>query len=146
MHHNISGEPLANFLTSLDLKGADRFTPEVALAVPEFAQPRGLNPDELPPPPAGVEQALAMGFRIVGRGVIERDECDDAGILLPHIYIGRISDGMPNLWAFMNGEQERSERESGALGGAALEQRLTVHQALVQGTVFTQLSGVRALG
>jgi acyl-CoA thioester hydrolase len=87
-----------------------------------------------------------MGYRVVGRGVIGREECDASGVVLPHVYIGRISDGMPNLWAFMNAEEDQAAREQGAMGGAALEQRLEILAPLHSGMVFTQLSGVRALG
>lgn len=147
MVHNISGEALAAFLTRLDLAGLGLDAGSATLdTVPDFAAPRGLAPAELPAPPASLEAALDAGFRRVGRGVIGAEECDGDGLLLPHVYIGRISDGMPNLWAFMTADDERAARESGQLGGAALEQRLTVHAPLTRGAVFTQLSGVRSLG
>ncbi len=146
MHHNVSGEMLAAFLTIFDAAWWPLRLPEARVPVPEAAQPRGLNPAELPAPPATLEEALDRGFRIVGRGVIAADECDRGGRLLPHVYIGRISDGMPNLWGLVAGGDERSAREEGKLGGAALEQRLTLHAPLREGAVFSQLSGVRALG
>jgi acyl-CoA thioesterase FadM len=147
MHHNLSGDVLAAFVTTLDVAGwpiGGEATP--AVAVPEYAQPRGVQPDQLPAPPTSLAAAHSAGFRTVGRGVIAAEECDEAGLALPHVYIGRISDGMPNLWAFMNTDAERTARESGELGGAALEQRLVVHAPLTRGSVFRQLSGVRALG
>lgn len=147
MHHNVSGEVLASFLTTLDDPGwAATATAATGIEVPEFAQPRGIVLAELPAPPASLAAALQAGYRVVGRGVIDQQECDQTGVLLPHVYIGRISDGMPNLWAFVNGDAERVAREQGNLGGAALEQRLAVLEPLRAGAVFTQLSGVRALG
>lgn len=146
MHHNVSGEVLASFLTTIDAAGwPSAGAQPAATEVPDFAQPRGIVPGALPPPQSR-EAALQAGYRVVGRGIIEHEECDQAGVLLPHVYIGRISDGMPNLWAFVNADEERAAREQGSLGGAALEQRLAVLQPLRAGAVFTQLSGVRAMG
>jgi acyl-CoA thioester hydrolase len=144
MHHNVSGEVLATFLTTMHTSAAP--ADALAVEVPEFAAPRGIDPARLPARPTARDEALALGYRIVGRGVIGRDECDDAGIALPHAYIGRISDGMPNLWAFVNVAEEQATREQGSTGGAALEQRLEILNPLTAGTVFTQLSGLRALG
>jgi acyl-CoA thioester hydrolase len=144
MHHNVSGEVIATFVTTLAVAA---FTMDVAgVSVPDFAGPRGIDPAESPAPPADRDHALAMGYRIVGRGVIGRDECDETGTTLPHIYIGRISDGMPNLWGFVNAADEQASREQGSIGGAALEQRLEILNPLTSGAVFTQLSGIRALG
>jgi acyl-CoA thioester hydrolase len=144
MHHNVSGEVLATFLASLHTSAGSAAATSVA--VPGCAGPRGIDPSALPMPPPSRDQALALGYRVVGRGVISDDECDRAGVALPHVYIGRISDGMPNLWAFVNAAEEQTAREEGGIGGAALEQRLEILQPLTAGTVFTQLSGLRALG
>ena len=143
MHDNVTGEPVAAFRTRLDVDGAAAAD---VVAPPAFAAPRGIDPADLLTPPEGLEAARAMGFHIVGRGVLAADECGPDGRALPHVYVGRISDGMPNLWAFLNPPAERSARASGAQGGAALEQRLTILAPLARGSVFTQLSGVRALG
>ncbi|MEQ8857561.1 MAG: hypothetical protein RIC56_02835 [Pseudomonadales bacterium] len=148
MHDNVSGEVLAAFQTSLDATGLaladDRTGP--SFAVPEFARPRGLDPAQLPGAPDTWDQARSAGFRIVGRGVIGPEECDAHEALLPHVYIGRVSDGMPNLWALLNPASEQAARAAGGLGGAALEQRLTILAPLHRGAVFTQLSGVRRIG
>lgn len=143
MHDNVTGEAVAAFQSHLDVEGAAAAD---TVTTPDFARPRGIDPADLIAPPAGFDAARAAGFRIVGRGVIAAEECDGDGQLLPHVYVGRVSDGMPNLWAFLNPPAERSARASGAQGGAALEQRLTVLAPLTSGSVFTQLSGVRALG
>jgi acyl-CoA thioester hydrolase len=145
MHHNVSGDALATFVTGI-LTDSVAAAPASGVTLPDFAAPRGIDPAALPPPPADPAQALAMGYRVVGRGVIGRDECDAAGVALPHVYIGRISDGMPNLWAFVNAADEQASRQDGSVGGAALEQWLEIREPLTAGTVFTQLSGIRALG
>jgi acyl-CoA thioester hydrolase len=144
MHHNVTGEVLATFVTTLEIPALPAPAGE-SVEVPDFARPRGI-PAELPALPRSRETAFEMGYQVVGRGVVGRDECDESGVALPHVYIGRISDGMPNLWAIMNAEEDRAAREQGALGGAALEQRLEILEPLRSGSIFTHLSGVRALG
>lgn len=142
VQHNVSGEPLAAFQVHLDAVPAAG----AVVDVPDDAAPRGIDPRRMLPTPRSLDAALTMGFRVVGRGVIGAEECDAAGVMLPHAYIGRISDGMPNLWAFLGAAGEHTARESGALGGAALEQRVVIHEPLTRGAVYSQLSGLRALG
>jgi acyl-CoA thioester hydrolase len=144
MHHNVTGTVLAAFVSTLRLAATDILAGSARL--PDFAAPRGIDISGLPPPPATPADALKIGYRIVGRGVIGDDECDAQGVTLPHAYIGRISDGMPNLWAFINAAEDQASREQGDIGGAALEQRLEIVSPLRAGAVFTQMSGVRALG
>jgi acyl-CoA thioester hydrolase len=146
MHDNVSGAVVAAFVTRLDVHDIALDPQPEVVEVPEFARPRGLIPDRLPPPPATREQARHAGFRIVGRGVIGDDECDADGRLLPQGYIGRVSDGMPNLWALLNPPAEQQAHGGGELGGAALEQRLVILEPMARGSVFAQLSGVRMLG
>lgn len=144
MRHNATDEPLAAFQTVLDIGTWPAWPETQAVEVPDYARPRGLAPD-LPPPPASRAAAEAVGFRIVGRGVIGADECGPEGSLLPHQYIGRISDGMPNLWVFVNSRADQAAREEGTMGGAALEYHIDIHEPLRLGDVYTHLSGVRAI-
>lgn len=146
MHDNVAGTAVAGFVTDVDISGLALQATADVIPIPEQAQPRGIDPDMLTPPPADLAEACDAGYQIVGRGVVSREECDDAGNLLPHAYIGRISDGMPNLWAHLNPPGAQSAHSSGEQGGAALEQRLQIIAPLRQGVVFRQLSGVRALG
>lgn len=147
VHDNVTGKVLSSFRTTLDTTGwhfaADA---DKRVETPAVAQPRGLDPSSLPTPPAGWDAARRAGYRIVGRGVVGPELCDAAGRLLPHGYIGLVSDGMPNLWAFLNPPGEQEARSAGELGGAALEQHLDILAPLEAGSVFVQLSGVRALG
>lgn len=147
MYDNISGSLLAAFQTRLETSQWHAVRPEpAALDVPEAARPLGIDPLRLPPPPEDVDRARKAGYRTVGRGVIEHQECDPNGQLMPHGYIGRVSDGMPNLWALLNPPAEQSAHRGGELGGAALEQRVEILAPLRTGSVFTHLSGVRSLG
>ena len=45
-----------------------------------------------------LEQATKLGFRTIGAGVIEQEECSADRLLLPYHCMGRISDSMPHLW------------------------------------------------
>jgi len=147
MHDNVSGKPLAGFVSDIDISGLGPAAAADTMAdIPEPARPRGIDPAAVPAVPQTWDEARAAGYRIVGRGVIARAECDDDGQMLPHAYVGRISDGMPNLWGYLNPPHSQSARTSGELGGAALEQRLDIVAPLRRGAVYSQFSGVRALG
>jgi acyl-CoA thioester hydrolase len=145
--HNLSSATLAAFRTVLDTaawSGAGLVAPLVT--PPPEAAPRGIDPARDPNAPDTRAEAIGLGYRIVGRGVIGADECDADGNMLPHVYIGRISGSMPNLWAFLSSAEEQSARGDGALGGAALEYRIVIREALCAGDVYTQTSGIRELG
>lgn len=146
MRHNLTGAAVAGFMTRLQgaaLPAAEQLEAE---AVPEWATARGVRPDDpfpLPASPAAAEQA---GFRLMGRGRIMAAECDEAGRVLPEVYIGRVSDGMPNLWAFTTDAVEQEQRQSGALGGAALEYQLDILRPLRCNDTFRHVSGIRDVG
>jgi len=144
MRHNLSGDPIAAFITRvvatrLDLSGGP-------VDVPDWAAPRGIDPTDPYPAQESLSAAEASGFQTMGRGIIAANECDELGRLLPHHYIGRISDGMPNLWAFMTDAEAAGQRAEGELGGAVVEYRLDFFNPLHSGDQFRQVSGIRALG
>lgn len=145
MVDNLTDIPVAAFVTTIATDGW-QVHHGPAVPVPDEAAARGLDPAAAYSVPHSRQEAESQGFQVVGRGIIGADECDAAGMLLPHHYIGRISDGMPNLWAFLNSDADSEARQSGAQGGAALEYRLHVHAPLRRGSMFCQLSGIRALG
>ncbi len=142
MVHNLTDEPVAAFTTRFS--GAFDLNATFVTA-PEWAAPRGLDPAAPFGWPEVPEALEALGFRTMGLGVIAEAECDD-GRLRPEHYIGRISDGMPNLWGLTGGDATTSAREAGELGGAVLEYRLEVLAPPGPGDVFRQLSGIRAVG
>jgi acyl-CoA thioester hydrolase len=154
MRHSATGDALAAFLTQLDLSALDAKPDTIrSLAAdakarppaPAWAQPRGLTLP-LPAPPQSLDHALAVGFRVVGQGVISPEECSAAGTAQPWVYIGRISDGMPNLWVLMNDAGDRAARESGQMGGAALEYHMEIVEPLAANDVYVHLAGVRSVG
>lgn len=145
MWHNLQETPVAGFIT--ELAGPDLVNGTVTEpAAPEWAAPRGLSPEDPYPAPDSLAAAEAAGFRMMGRGRIGTAECDSRGQLLPEIYIGRLSDGMPNFWGFTTDAEEQAQRQSGALGGAVLEYRLDVLEPLKRDDVFRHLSGIRDVG
>ena len=145
MHNNATNSVLAAFQTQMDFGELPEAAAVNRVSPPDFACPRGIDPTTAGAAPDSLQAALDRGYQIVGRGVIGVDECDAGGLVLPHIYIGRVSDGMPNLWAFINSTEDRNARAAGELGGAALEYRLTIHEPLRADDVYTHLSGIRAL-
>lgn len=146
MKNNADGSVLAAFTTEVHV-GAWFGRPELERSPASDATgPRGIDPEDPFPRPDSLDQARAAGFRSMGRGVIETVECDSAGLLLPHVYIGRISDGMPNLWALTSTTEGSDNRRSGEMGGAALEYRLNILDPLRQGEIFHHVAGIRSLG
>ena len=103
---------------------ADRVNPEdIGHAWPRGIQ-RNLNLHSLT-----LDEALALGFRVIGAGVIEPDECSVQGLLVPHHCMGRISDSMPHLWGAVFPESQASEEE----GGAVVEFRRSYNEIFMAG-------------
>lgn len=148
MRHNATDQPLATFTSVLDAQILGDLLaglgPIATATAPDFAQARGL-PGDLPRAPTNLASALHAGYRVVGRGVIGGVECQADGLLSPWGYIGRVSDGMPNLAVILGTPREREARESNPIGGAALEYRLEILEPLARDDVFIHLSGVSAI-
>jgi acyl-CoA thioester hydrolase len=146
MQHNLTDAPVAGFITRLQGPALPAKVSSEPAAVPDWAAARGLVPEDPFPLPVSPAAAEAAGFRMMGRGRIAAAECDHSGAVLPETYIGRISDGMPNLWAFTTDAAEQEQRQTGALGGAALEYQLDIIRPLRCDDVFRHLSGIRDIG
>jgi len=147
MVDSLTGERLCTFVTAVDVRGLE--PTDFVLGTAELqaeAGPRGLDPSQPPLLPADPGEAEGAGCFRVGAGVIQPEEADEAGLLLPHQVIGRMSDSMPNLWAFTADERTGSGRAAGLLGGAVLEYRLLLHRRLHAGARFVHLAGIRGLG
>lgn len=154
MRHSATETPLAAFTSRLDWAILEDLFAETGYSSsvrdsasgepPAFALPRGLK-DDLPRPPSTLAAAIDAGYHVVGRGVIGITECQQDGLLCPWAYIGRVSDGMPNLGLSLSTTAESEAREDGRFGGAALEYLLEIVEPLRQGDVFVHLSGVSAL-
>jgi acyl-CoA thioester hydrolase len=101
------------------------------------ALPRGIAED-LPFSDLSISQALDRGFRQIGRGIIQSEECCGSGRLMLHNYMGRISDSMPHLWHVFEELAEPNVDE----GGAILEFRKRIFIPLQKSDVYMLLSGV----
>jgi len=137
MRHT-SGEPASTFQTTVEHVTAREARPfpwparvvERAQAllgeVPAFATARGLD---LGPAPAtaSLERAQALQLRRTAVGVVGPAECDAFGRMRPELFIGRISDGLPNLFDGRDAAPAPGAPQP-RIGGAALEYRL-VHRA-----------------
>jgi acyl-CoA thioester hydrolase len=153
LRHSLTGAPLATVVTDLAVQGREdgalRELPAVPAALrcqlPAHGGPRGLppGPPVVGPPRDGVQ---AAGFVEIARGQVRASECDEEGELELHQYIGRISDGVVNLMARFQTEEELSRRSHGIEGGALLEFRAVHHLPLRAGALFTVHSGLRAVG
>ena len=89
-----------------------------------------------------LEQATQLGFRTIGAGVIEQEECSADSLLLPYHCMGRISDSMPHLWGTIFPESHAD----GKVGGAVVEFRRTYGDTLFSGEPFQIKSGIVEVG
>ena len=101
------------------------------------ALPRGIAQD-LPFAQLSMPQALAKGFRPIGQGIIQADECSGSGLLMLHNYMGRISDSMPHLWSGFEDNAEPDPDE----GGAVLEFRKRFYKPLAVSDRYVVVSGM----
>lgn len=139
------GEVPATYLTTIAV--SHRLNSDYPLLpIPEVAAPRGLEPDTPYDGSITAEEASKLGYIVAGKGLIGRDECDASNVLLPHNYIGRISDGVPNVWAWLNKDEENRALPCKQIGSVAIEYRLSIHRVLQAGSAFTQLSSLRVIG
>ena len=136
LRHTVSGEPLCTSLAKVDgIQGA--YNEDSGQHDVSHALPRGIRHD-FEYHTLDLDGALAKGFVETGRGVIQRDECSASGELLPHNYMARTSDSMPNLWTHLAGDERVSEQE----GGAVVEFRRRYHKPLRVNQPFVVASGL----
>lgn len=108
---------------------------------PDYAMPRGIDATDFYLADRTSDELKAMGCAVIGRGIIQPEECDADGYLQMFMYMGRNSDSMPNLFARFEGE----ERGNGVIGGAVLEYRLNRFGHLRRGSRYELVSGIKSL-
>jgi acyl-CoA thioester hydrolase len=136
LFHSRTGEPAASFrtrLTHAEPKSGRAFpwparsrAAAEALHVepPPYAAPRSVSGASVTPA-ASLERADALGLRCVARGAIGPSACDVFGRMRPEEFIGRVSDGVPNLVGPIREAVLASAPEGVTrIGGAVLEYRL----------------------
>ncbi|MEM5518481.1 thioesterase family protein [Henriciella sp. AS95] len=92
---------------------------------PASTAPRGLDLSLTPSKTGEVTRAIAMdrGAKVIGLGMVPPGDCDVFGRMNPHMFIGRISDSVPNLlhdWR----SRVASAVPGQEMGGAVLENRI----------------------
>jgi acyl-CoA thioester hydrolase len=134
--HSLSGEPCATFITRVSHVTADELrafpwparvreqAAGLTVELPGFAAPRGVTLGE-----ARTEPSLALAdeidmFRLASGAFGPRD-VDVFGRMEPHHFIGRVSDGVPNLiGAFRQTVTDHAVPPPIKVGGAVLEYRV----------------------
>lgn len=153
IRHGSGGEVMAAVLSVVEVVGSDgRPVPvepppeRVRCAIPDHGAPKGLPADGHRTYPEYARLA-ELGFVEISRGVVRASHCDAYGELEPHEYVGRIVDGVPNLFLHFLSDEERRPRAEGVQEGrAALEFRIVRHGTLRVGDRFTVSSGVCSVG
>jgi acyl-CoA thioester hydrolase len=138
LRHSFSDEPLGTCLHRI--AGIDA---QVNAELPDYGAPRGIA--DLDSAYAGIHlrDCADLGFKAIGMGLIQTEECTLDGLLLNHHYMGRLSDSMPHLWGMLFKEiAEPNPNE----GGAVLEYRLRHHQPMRAGMPFVIQSGIAEVG
>ena len=131
---------LATYL--ITISGNFSHLPASTTACPNYAEPRGIEAKEFYLADRTSEELKHLGCTVIGRGVIQPEECDPDGYLQMFMYMGRNSDSMPNLFSRF----EDDERGQGVVGGAVLEYRLNRFGHLRQGSRFELMSGIKSIG
>ncbi|MBI1182268.1 MAG: thioesterase [Alphaproteobacteria bacterium] len=122
---------------------------ELMIELPAHAAPRSIDLDEPGVFAAGAPNLAdteGMGLIEITRGVVQPQECDEAGRMLPEFYIGRISDGVVHLARHYRPVDSGKERSTGKYGGAVLEYRLRFQKPLHAGNLVVVRSGLRHVG
>lgn len=122
--------------------GIDQAVARLAVAMPDYAAPKGLRFDP-PGDPLSLERAKELGLTQIQKGAVQVEECNEHGLMRADGVIARVWDGVPNSPA--RGAR-RQARASGKLGSAALEYRLAYHRPVRAGDLLTVHSGMKAVG
>lgn len=110
-------------------------------AVPAHGAPRSLDL-ALAPGPASVAIADALGAPVVGRLAVTPDHCDPFGRMRMELFLGRVSDAVPNLLASWREEAAKATGGVRAVGGAVLEYRIVPRRWPRAGDLLEIRSGV----
>jgi acyl-CoA thioester hydrolase len=113
----------------------------VRVTLPPAAQPR-TSGSLGPLPDLTLDRAEPAGLVTITQGVVQPEECDADGALLPRFHFARYSDGAPGFWQAMGFDRARMrERE---LGTVVLELRNEIRRPLTAGALTTVMSGILA--
>jgi acyl-CoA thioester hydrolase len=120
-----------------------------AVALPEHGAPRSIDADAKPTSRASRAEAERLGARRIGAGLVTPDETDAFGRLRPELFIGRVSDAVPNLlhaWRQAVAKAAAAaDGEAKIAGAAVVEYRLVYREWPRLGAAIEVHSGVVAL-
>ena len=139
LRHSDTGEVMFSALHHIRQDASGLASIEAAAIDPQVL-PRGITSDLLAAD-ITMGQAQQAGFKLIGRGFIQADECAATGTLLKHLYMGRISDSMPHLWRGLL-DDAGLLADGAEEGGAVLEFRKNYHGELRADDSYSLLSGV----
>jgi acyl-CoA thioester hydrolase len=94
---------------------------------PAETAPRSQDFAKPPRATATMADADAIGAPLIGRGVVQLQDCDLTGRMMPEMFLGRISDSIGHLlsrWREGMAEAARQRGEQVRSGGAVLEYRM----------------------
>ena len=118
---------------------------QLRCASPAHAAPRSIDTGVAPTSPT-LARAEALGAPVVGRFMVTPDHCDPFGRMRMELFLGRVSDAIPNMLA---GWREEIAKDAAAAdgvarsaGGAVLEYRLAPRRWPRAGDLIEVRSGV----
>lgn len=118
-------------------------------AIPPHAAPRSIDTTAPSTSPTRAH-AEALGVPIVGRGMVTPDHCDAFGRMRMELFLGRVSDSVPNLLADWRNEIASDAAAADGVaknaGGAVLEYRLAPQRWPRAGDLMEVRSGVVEVG
>ncbi len=130
---NPSGTALTNFPGEAIEKAA-----ALLVDLPTHAAPRGLSLAK-EPKALKIGDSKAQQLIPIYQAMVKDADCDADGYMMNRLYIGHISDGIPNMLAATRGEDRSS---MGNVGGAALEYRTYYTKRPQAGDIIAVRSGL----
>ena len=133
----VLSNPAGTALTAFPEDVLSRVT-DYTVETPKQAQPRGLSL-ETEPERLRLQDDKSQKLIPIYQAMVKDADCDADGYMMNRLYIGHISDGIPNMLAATRGE-DRSDM--GNIGGAALEYRTYYHKRPQAGDILCVRSGL----
>jgi len=116
------------------------------IEIPEHGLPRSVPYDDVPAPNASIAEADALGVARVGLMPVSPDDTDDFGRIRAEMFIGRVSDAVPNLMTTWRKQVAEAAKAADGVarrpGAAVLEYRLAYRAWPRTGDILEIRSGV----
>ena len=147
------GTPAATFVIRLAHVDPDKLKPfawparvrtraeALRCAIPAHAAPRSIDASVAPGAPT-IARADALGAPMVGRFMVTPDHCDAFGRMRAELFLGRVSDAIPNLLGGWRADIAKDAGERTVAGGAVLEYRVAPLRWPRAGDLIEVRSGV----